>query len=277
MSPIKINLFDYKLHITVMICVIIAELIGTSTITIGSIHVVLLPLLYSISLAVLCYLIKPIKWISKNQSHTASVLMIILIGPLIAKLAISSGQNIELILKAGPLLILEELGDLGAIIFGLPVALLLGFKRETIGMTSSICREPQMAVLINKYGFESVELKGFMVVYLIGTVFGTIILSILTTVIASVIPLHPLSYAMACGIGSASMNVAGVSSLVALYPGMADNLYAFSAIANLISIVLSIYVYMLISLPLTERIYNFLEKRRKKIEFHKKRGISKKK
>lgn len=53
MSPIKINLFDYKLHITVMICVIIAELIGTSTITIGSIHVVLLPLLYSISLAVL--------------------------------------------------------------------------------------------------------------------------------------------------------------------------------------------------------------------------------
>ena len=68
--------------------------------------------------------------------------MLIIIGPLIAKLAITSGQNIDLLVKTGIAIFLEELGDIGSIFIALPVALLLGFKRESIGMTSSICREP---------------------------------------------------------------------------------------------------------------------------------------
>ena len=65
--------------------------------------------------------------------------MLIIIGPLIAKLAITSGQNIDLLVKTGIAIFLEELGDIGSIFIALPVALLLGFKRESIGMTSSIC------------------------------------------------------------------------------------------------------------------------------------------
>lgn len=262
---------DYKLHLTVLVAIVIAEYIGIYTLQLSGITIVLMPLLYSLVLAIAFYVAKPIKWIQKEQSKESETIMMLLIGPLLAKLAIASGQNIAIIFNAGPAILLQEVGNLGTIFLALPIALLLGFKRESIGMTSSICREPQMAVVIDKFGVSSPETKGFFTVFLIGTVLGTPFISILVSVLAFTVPIHPFAYGMACGIGSASMNVAGVSSLVALYPGMADNLYAFSAIANLISIVLSIYVYMLISLPLTERIYNFLEKRRKKIEFHKKK------
>ena len=47
---------------------------------------------------------------------------------------------------------LEQLGNFGTIFIGLLIALLLGFKREAIGMTSSICREPQMAVVMEDMG-----------------------------------------------------------------------------------------------------------------------------
>lgn len=255
---------DYKLHLTVLVAIVIAEYIGIYTLQLSGITIVLMPLLYSLVLAIAFYVAKPIKWIQKEQSKESETIMMLLIGPLLAKLAIASGQNIAIIFNAGPAILLQEVGNLGTIFLALPIALLLGFKRESIGMTSSICREPQMAVVIDKFGVSSPETKGFFTVFLIGTVLGTPFISILVSVLAFTVPIHPFAYGMACGIGSASMNVAGVSSLVALYPGMADNLYAFSAIANLISIVLSIYVYMLISLPLTERIYNFLEKRRKK-------------
>lgn len=255
---------DYKLHLTVLVAIVIAEYIGIYTLQLSGITIVLMPLLYSLVLAIAFYVAKPIKWIQKEQSKESETIMMLLIGPLLAKLAIASGQNIAIIFNAGPAILLQEVGNLGTIFLALPIALLLGFKRESIGMTSSICREPQMAVVIDKFGVSSPETKGFFTVFLIGTVLGTPFISILVSVLAFAVPIHPFAYGMACGIGSASMNVAGVSSLVALYPGMADNLYAFSAIANLISIVLSIYVYMLISLPLTERIYNFLEKRRKK-------------
>ena len=72
------------------------------------------------------------------------------------------------------------------------------------------------------------------------------------------IPLHPFSYAFASEIGSTSMNVAALSSLTAIYPHLADKLLAFSSISNLISVVFGIYVYIFISLPLTEKLYNKL-------------------
>ncbi|MGN1322028.1 MAG: DUF3100 domain-containing protein, partial [Methanosphaera sp.] len=141
---------DYKLHMTILVSIIIAEYIGMYTLNLGGIRIVLMPLLYSLVLAVACYLAKPITWIKEEQSSKASTIMMLLIGPLLAKLAIASGQNIEIIFNAGPALLLQEVGNLGTIFAALPVALLLGFKREAIGMTSSICREPQMAVIIDK-------------------------------------------------------------------------------------------------------------------------------
>ena len=147
---------------------------------------------------------------------------------------------------------------MGTIFAALPVALLLGFKRESIGMTSSICREPQMAVIIDKYGLSSDEVKGFMIVYLIGIILGTIFISIIAS-FSYLIPLHPYAYALACGVGSTSMNVAAVSSLITLHPDLSNQLLAFSGISNLISLILGVYVYILVSLPLTEKLYAYIE------------------
>lgn len=251
------DIFDYKLHIAVFIISTISLYVGIIEINlVNGFKLIILPLILSLFLSIICYLIKRFKWIQENQSDACSVLLLILIGPLIAKLAVSSGQNIDLLLNVGPVLILEELGDIGTVLLGLPIALLLGFKRESIGMTSSICREPQMVVLIDKYGFDSMEVKGFFTVYLIGIVLGTLFISLIVNFLAYAVPLHPYSYALASGIGSTSISVAAVSSLSAIYPSLSDKLLAFSGISNLISVVFNIYVYMFISLPLTEKLYN---------------------
>lgn len=250
---------DYKLHFTILICIIIAEYIGVITLNIAGISIVLMPLLYSLILATAFYLAKPAKWISIDQSNKSTAIMMLLIGPLLAKLAIASGQNIGIILNAGPAILLQEIGNLGTIFVAMPIALLLGFKRETIGMTSSICREPQMAVVIDKFGFASPETKGFFTIFLIGTVLGTPFISLLVSVLTYIIPLHPFAYGMACGIGSASMNAAAVSSLSTIFPQYAVELEAFSGMANLISMVTGMYVYIFVALPLTERLYNILE------------------
>lgn len=251
------RLFDYRLHLTMLIVSIISLSIGTLTIPVGgNFNLIILPLIPSLFIALFLYILKPVKWINEKESKTSAGLILLLICPLLAKLAIASGQNIELLLDIGPMLIFKELGSLGTIIFGLPVALLLGFKRESIGMTSSICREPEFAVLTEKYGFESDEVKGFFIVYVIGSTLGTIIIMILINLLSFTLPLDPYSYALATGIGSSSMSVAAASSLTALHPVMSDKIMALSGISNLISMVFGIYVYIFISLPLTERLYN---------------------
>ena len=253
-------LYDYKLHVTMLIVSLLSLFIGTIVIPVtDDFNIIILPLIPSLFLAIFLYLFKPIRWIKTNQSKTSTKLILLLICPLLAKLAIASGENIGLLLDIGPVLILKELGSLGTVFIGLPIALFLGFKRESIGMTSSICREPQLAVLVDKYGFDSDEVKGFFIVYLIGIVLGTIFVMFLVNILYYVLPLHPFSYALATGIGSSSMNVAAVSSLIALHPDISNQLLAFSGISNLISLVFGIYVYIFISLPLTERLYAKLQ------------------
>lgn len=254
------EILDYKLHITVLICFIIAQYIGIISIPIVSgLNIIILPLVFSLILVTILFLSKHVTWINSSQSKKCSKFMLILIGPLLAKLAITSGQNIDLLLNTGLPILLEEIGDIGAIFIALPIALFLGFKRKSIGMSSSICREPQMAVIIDKYGVSSEEVKGFMIVYLIGIVLGTIFISIIASLLAYILPLHPFSYALACGVGSTSMNVAAVSSLTVLYPELSNQLIAYSGISNLISSIFSIYVYIFISLPLTEKLYDYLQ------------------
>ena len=86
---------------------------------------------------------------------------------------------------------LQELGHLATILIALPVALLLGFKREAIGMTNSIGREPEVAVVVDKYGFNSAESRGIFALFIVGTMIGTVFISFLTSICVSILPLHP--------------------------------------------------------------------------------------
>ena len=73
----------------------------------------------------------------------------------------------------GPALILQQIGNLGTLL-ALPIALFLGFRREVIGMTSSICHEPNLGVIIDKYGFKSPETRGVLAVFVIRSILGTL-------------------------------------------------------------------------------------------------------
>ena len=125
-------------------------------------------------------------------------------------------------------------------------------------MTSSICRDPNVAIIIDKYGLTSPESRGVLFIYILGPIIGTLYMSFLASLCVSLLPLHPYAYAMACGVGSASMNAAGLVPLVNLYPAMATQLEAFAGCSNVLSSAFGIYLFIFISLPLTEKLYSWL-------------------
>ena len=251
---------DYRLHITVLLLVVIAELIGPIEIPLSKgVEVSIMPLLYSMVLGLIFYLAKPIKWIQRKQARVAEGAMMLFIGILIAKLAVSSGQSIHLIFEMGPALMLQELGHLATILIALPAALLLGFKREAIGMTNSIGREPEVAVVVDKFGFNSPESRGIFALFIIGTMIGTLFISFLASLSTSLLPLHPYAFAMASGVGSASMNAAAPGPTLAAFPALETQIEAFAGFSNLLSFSLGIYIVIFIALPLTEKLYYKLE------------------
>ncbi|WP_407453003.1 DUF3100 domain-containing protein [Methanobrevibacter sp.] len=251
---------DYRLHITILFLVIIAESIGPIQIEIlEGVEVSIMPLLYSMVLGLVCYLAKPISWIQRRQARIAEGAMMLFIGILIAKLAVSSGQSIHLIFEMGPALMLQELGHLATILIALPAALLLGFKRESIGMTNSIGREPEVGVVVDKYGFNSPEARGIFALFIIGTIIGTVFISFLASLSTSLLPLHPFAFAMASGVGSASMNAAALGPTLAAFPTLQTQIEAFAGFSNLLSFSVGVYIVMFLALPLTEKLYYKLE------------------
>lgn len=248
---------DYRLHITVLFLVIISEFIGPVEFNLTKdICVVIMPLLYAMVLGLALFLLKPVKWITKKQSKIAESAMLLFIGPLLAKLAVASGQSFHILLDVGPALVLQEFGNLGTVFLALPVALLLGFKKETIGMTNSIGRETNVAVVIDKFGFDSAETRGVLTVFIIGTLY----ISFLSCLCVSVLPLHPYAFAMATGVGSASMNAAALAPLLNAFPAsMSTNIQAFAGFSNLISFCVGIYFCIFLAIPLAQKLYAWLE------------------
>ena len=251
---------DYRLHFTILVLVVIAMFIGPIEIELTKgVTVSIMPLLYTMILGLVFYLAEPISWIERKQSRVAEGAMMLFIGILIAKLAVSSGQSMHLLFEMGPALMLQELGHLATILIALPVALLLGFKREAIGMTNSIGREPEVAVVVDKYGFNSPESRGIFALFIVGTMIGTVFISFLTSICVSILPLHPYAFAMASGVGSASMNAAAIGPTLAAFPGIETQIEAFAGFSNLLSFSVGIYIVIFLALPLTEKLYSILE------------------
>ena len=69
---------------------------------------------------------------------------------------------------------------------------------------------------------------------------------------------------MATGIGSGSMAAAALGPLVTAFPEMKDQIIAFSGASNLATSVTGLYVSIFIALPLTEKIYLWMTKRKTK-------------
>ena len=134
---------NFKIHAAALIIVVLAELVGVQKFGL----VVLLPLLYAL---VFGALVSFPRWsvVRLDEMNRAGKMLSVGVLLMITKIALDIGPNIEMIMQSGWALIMQEFGHFfGTLIFGLPVALLVGMKREAIGACYSIDREPNVAII----------------------------------------------------------------------------------------------------------------------------------
>ncbi|MBS9778322.1 MAG: DUF3100 domain-containing protein [Gammaproteobacteria bacterium] len=260
-------LFDIRLHLLVIMLSIASELIGIVKLPIGIGTMVLLPLLYAFVFALLLNPnVMPVTKVltSSISGKVASYAVILSVMPFIAKFGVGIGPKINTIIEAGPALLLQELGNVATAFIALPVAVII-FKmgREAVGATHSIAREPNIALIADKYGLKSSEGIGVMGVYVVGTLFGAIFFSLLSGIVYSWGIFDVRALAMACGIGSGSMMGACSTALAELVPAQADEITAFAATSNLLTYATGLFVSVFIALPVTNFLYNGLQKIRK--------------
>ncbi|WP_226654271.1 DUF3100 domain-containing protein [Pseudalkalibacillus hwajinpoensis] len=250
---------DWRLHLLVLVIVAFTEWIGVFQFTVGPGVILLLPMLYAMLIGLGLFFTPVIK---KAQSLNAEPLIVLGVTLLIAKIGVIIGPSLPKLIEAGPALLLQEFGNLGTIFIALPIAVLLGLKRESIGMTHSVAREPNVGLIVDKYGFNSPEGRGVMAIYIFGTVFGAVFMGVISGFLATITPLHPLSFAMASGIGSGSMMAAASGSLVAAFPAFSDDIIAFAGASNLLSLSTGLYMSIFIGLPLTEKMYQLMTRKK---------------
>lgn len=248
------------------ICVLGAELVGAVSLPLGGTYkVVLLPLLWALLIGAawgLCapVLPTPLKLDTDFQAAAASALQPALLL-FVAKLGLLVGGSLPKILASGWALVFQEFGHFfGTMVFGLPIALLLGIKREAIGATFSVGREPSLAIIGEKYGMASPEGRGVLAEYLTGTIFGAVFIAILAGVITSLGIFNPLALAMGAGVGSGGMMAAASGAIAAQQtPEVAKDVAAFAAASNLITTTIGTYFTLFLSLPFTVWAYGVLE------------------
>ncbi|OXC74085.1 DUF3100 domain-containing protein [Caballeronia sordidicola] len=254
-----------KLFLYAAIILLIAEFIGSFTFKVGPGKVVLLPMIWALLLGAAVGLASE-RWRSaarldvKTQFLAAAILQPALLL-FVAKLGLMVGGALPKLAAAGWALAFQELGHfVGTILLGLPLALLLGIKREAIGATFSVGREPSLAIIGEKYGMDSPEGRGVLAEYLTGTVFGAVFIAILAGFVASLNIFHPLALAMGSGVGSGSMMAAASGAIAAQQtPEMAKTVLTFAAASNLITTTIGTYFTLFISLPIAVWGYRLLE------------------
>ena len=247
--------------ICMILCSVAAELIGPIRLSFGKFTVTFLPLLYAMVFTLILYLVKPVHGVGKEYVPMASKMLSMGVVFAMAKLGISGGASIEEMISASPILIVQNLGNIGTVLFALPIALLLGMKRESVGMTYALSREPNVALIADKYGSESDEFKGVMICYIVGTIFGSIFMSIIPPILVSMGIFSPESAAMAVGVGSSSMMASGLAGVIAASPASnPDTLTAFATISNVISSAITVYLGIFVTLPLSNLIYKIARK-----------------
>lgn len=249
---------EYKIFLLAFVFIVIADSIGQIQVPLGPGTLILFPIFYSLIMGVLSGP-EVLKIFKKKEVKAASKLVIVAICPFIAKLGINAGASLEVILSAGPALVMQEIGNLGTILLALPFALLLGLKREAIGATHSINRESNLALITDMFGPDSPETRGSLSIYVVGGMVGTIYFGFMTTMVAALYIFHPYALGMASGVGAGILMASATASLALIYPDMASELSALASTSETISGITGIYVAIFIGIPLTKKLYQLLE------------------
>ena len=241
---------NWKLHLLVLVFTVLAETVGVRTFKLGLGMLVLIPLLYSFVLGALCGL-PALRVLKQSDMFEASSLVGVSFFLLMARYGTLVGPNFWKVVQSGPALVLQEFGNIGTVFFGVPIAVLLGLRREAVGAAFSNAREPNIAIIGEKYGLDTPEGRGVMGVYVTGTIFGALFCSFLSSFVASTMPFFsPQALAMATGTGSASMMTAAVTPLVTMYPQLKDELLALASASNMFSGLDGVYMCVFLSLPI---------------------------
>lgn len=158
----------------------LSEWLGPLPIELGIGKVVLLPMIWALLIGLILGLLakrmpKPVS-LGLHSQHLAAAVLSCALFLFIAKLGLMVGGSLPQLAKVGWGLALQELGNLiGCVLLGMPVALLLGIKREAIGATFSIGREPGLAIVGERFGMDSPEGRGVLAEYITGTLIGAIL------------------------------------------------------------------------------------------------------
>lgn len=258
MNVVESALRNKKIHLMALALTVVAELIGAKKFQVGPGVLIMVPLLYSFILGALCGLPK-LKLLSRNDMLQTSSLVGVTFFFLMARYGTLVGPSFWKVVSVGPALILQEFGNIGTVFLGIPIAIMLGLRREAVGAAFSNAREPNIAIIGEEYGLDTPEGRGVMGVYVTGTVFGAVFCSMLSSFIASTIAfLSPQALAMATGTGSASMMTAGLAPLVEMYPSISDELTALAAASNMFSGLDGVYMCVFLSLPLANRLVRLM-------------------
>lgn len=249
---------EWKIYLLALLFIVIADSIGQIKIPLGFGTFILFPIFYSLFLGILSGP-EVTKILHSSQVKAASKLVIVAICPFIAKLGINAGASIETVISAGPALLLQEFGNLGTIFLAMPIALLLGLKREAIGATHSINRETNLALITDIYGPDSAETRGSLSIYIVGGMVGTIYFGFMVSVIASLGIFHPYALGMSSGVGAGIMMASATAVLTEIYPAMAEQISALASASETISGIDGIYMAIFIGLPLCNWLYAKLE------------------
>ncbi|MGX7349063.1 DUF3100 domain-containing protein [Dolosicoccus paucivorans] len=250
----------------ILMVIALSEMIGFQSIELGSARIGLLPLIYAVLLTMffgMKFLRKGFVrqvYTSDNVKFAANSLMFVML-PLMAYYGADVAPKLREIFQVGWVFILQEFGNVGTVLLGLPIALLLGLKRSSIGATLGLGREGELAYISEKYTLNSDEGRGVLSMYLIGTLFGAIFFSIFTPFLIS-LGFDYRALGMASGMGSASMMTAASASLASLMPTeeMAETVRSYAAASQLLTSFLGTYMMVFVAIPLQRFMYNLLAK-----------------
>lgn len=248
------------------VVVIIAELIGYRSIPIVGTEIVIgiLPLVFSVLITMILGIKvfrKSIvaKIYSKSNIKFASKNMIFIMLPLMARYGADIAPVLGDIFKIGYIFILQEIGNVGTVILGMPIAIMIGLKRSSIGATLGLGREGELAFITEKYTLDSDEGKGVLGIYIFGTLFGAVFFSIFSPLLLN-LGFSVEALAMASGVGSGSMMAASSAALIAASPQSADIVSAYAGASQLLTSFLGTYTMFFIALPMQKFIYTKLTK-----------------
>ena len=249
---------EWRIFALAYVFILIADNIGQIKIPVGTGTFILFPIFYAIILGVICGP-QVLKLVDKPHVKAASKLVVVGICPFIAKLGITAGANIDTIISSGPVLLLHGFGNLLGPILAVPVAVMLGMKREAVGACQSMNREFHMALVNNIYGADSAEARGSLSIYIVGGMVGTIYFGLMASIVGMTGLFHPQALGLGSGVGAGIMMASASASLCGIYPEWADTISTMASVGETIAGVTGIYITMFLAIPMTDKLYQFWE------------------